>query len=62
VEGVWGEPSEAIARAAERLSADAICVGTHSRGTLAKVVLGSVSQALLGRTRRPVLVVPRRAE
>jgi nucleotide-binding universal stress UspA family protein len=62
VEVVWGEPSEAIARAAERVSADAICVGTHSRGTLAKAVLGSVSQALLGRTRRPVLVVPRRAE
>ncbi|HZN94959.1 MAG TPA: universal stress protein, partial [Myxococcales bacterium] len=61
-EVVWGEPSEAIARAAERLGADAICVGSHARGALAKVVLGSVSQALLGRTRRPVLVVPRRAE
>jgi nucleotide-binding universal stress UspA family protein len=61
-EVVWGEPSEAIARAAERMGADAICVGSHARGTLAKVVLGSVSQGLLGKTRRPVLVVPRRAE
>ena len=61
-EVVWGEPSEAIARAAERLGADAICVGSHARGTLAKAVLGSVSQALLGKTRRPVLVVPRRVE
>jgi len=62
VEVVWGEPSEAIARAAERMGADAICVGSHARGTIAKAVLGSVSQALLGRTRRPVLVVPRKAE
>jgi len=62
VEVVWGEPSAAIASAAERMGADAICVGSHSRGAVARVVLGSVSQALLGKTRRPVLVVPRRAE
>jgi nucleotide-binding universal stress UspA family protein len=62
VEVVWGEPSEAIASAAERMGADAICVGSRARGALAKAVLGSVSQALLGRTRRPVLVVPRKAE
>jgi len=62
VEVVWGEASEAIASAAERMGADAICVGSRARGAIAKAVLGSVSQALLGRTRRPVLVVPRRAE
>jgi nucleotide-binding universal stress UspA family protein len=62
VEVVWGEPSAAIASAAERMGADAICVGSHARRTVAKAVLGSVSQALLGKTRRPVLVVPRKAE
>jgi len=62
VQVVWGEPSAAIAAAAERMGADAICVGSHARGAVAKVVLGSVSQALLGKTRRPVLVVPRKAE
>jgi len=62
VEVVWGDPAEAIAHAAERVGADAICVGSHGRGALARAVLGSVSQALLGRTHRPVLVVPRRPE
>jgi nucleotide-binding universal stress UspA family protein len=56
---LWGEPSHAIAQAAERLDADAICVGSRARGSLAKAVLGSVSEALLARTDRPVLIVPR---
>ncbi|HVE82676.1 MAG TPA: universal stress protein, partial [Myxococcales bacterium] len=60
VEVVCGEPSEAIARAGERVDADAICVGSHGRGMLAKAVMGSTSEGLLGKTRRPVLVVPLR--
>jgi nucleotide-binding universal stress UspA family protein len=50
------DAAEAICQAAERLGVDLICLGTHGRTGLRKVVLGSVAQALLGKTRRPVLL------
>jgi nucleotide-binding universal stress UspA family protein len=48
-------PAEAIAQAAERLDVDLICMGTHGRGGVARTVLGSVAQAVLHHTQRPVL-------
>jgi len=51
------EPAAAIAAAAERFDADAICVASHARGGLTRVALGSVTEALLRKTHRPVLVV-----
>ena len=51
------EPSQAIAAAAERIDADAICAASHARGGLARLALGSVTEELLRRTHRPVLVV-----
>jgi len=48
--------AEAICQAAERLGVDLICVGTHGRTGLAKTVLGSVAQAMLALTHRPVLL------
>lgn len=51
------EPSVAIAAAAERIGADATCVASHARGGLARLALGSVTEELLRRTHRPVLVV-----
>jgi nucleotide-binding universal stress UspA family protein len=51
------EPSTAIAAAAERIDADAICVASHGRTGLARAALGSVSEALIRLTHRPVLVV-----
>lgn len=48
-------PAEAIAQAAERLDADLICVGTHGRGGLGRTLLGSVAQAVIQHTQRPVL-------
>jgi nucleotide-binding universal stress UspA family protein len=57
-EVVFGrEPAAAIAAAAERIDADAICVASHARGGLTRVALGSVTDALLRKTHRPVLVV-----
>jgi nucleotide-binding universal stress UspA family protein len=47
----------ALVQAAERLCVDAIVMGTHGRSGLKRAVLGSVTQALLLRTDRPVLVV-----
>jgi nucleotide-binding universal stress UspA family protein len=50
-------PSAAIAAAAERLDADVICVASHGRRGLARAALGSVTEELMRKTQRPVLVV-----
>jgi nucleotide-binding universal stress UspA family protein len=55
------DAAEAIGAAAERLGVDVVCLGTHGRTGLAEVVLGSVAQDVLRRTRRPVLLVRREA-
>ncbi|QSQ12282.1 universal stress protein [Myxococcus landrumensis] len=47
----------ALVQTAERLAVDAVVLGTHGRTGLKRVVLGSVTQAVLGRTERPVLLV-----
>jgi nucleotide-binding universal stress UspA family protein len=44
-------------QASERLGVNAIVMGTHGRSGLKRAVLGSVTQELLLRTDRPVLVV-----
>jgi len=59
VEVVTGEdPAHLIAAAAERFGADVICVGSRGRSGLARAILGSVSQGLIVRNGRPVLIVP----
>ena len=47
----------AIRQAAERFNADMICIGSHGRSGLAKTLLGSVAQAVMAASSRPVLVV-----
>lgn len=46
-----------VVQAAESLQADLIVMGSHGRSGLEKLVLGSVTQAVLSHTRLPVLVV-----
>jgi nucleotide-binding universal stress UspA family protein len=53
-----GQSGEAIVQAAERLRVDAIVLGSHGRGGVARAAVGSVSETVLRHTRRPVLVVP----
>jgi len=48
--------SSAICQAAERLGAELICLGTHGRTGLARVLLGSVARSVLEQTQRPVLL------
>jgi nucleotide-binding universal stress UspA family protein len=56
------EPAACIATAAERTDADVICVAAHGKGPVERLALGSVSQDLLGKTQRPVLIVRRNSE
>ena len=53
-----GHPPEEILNAAEKEGCDAIVLGTHGKGFLAHTFLGSVSSAVLNRTRKPVFIVP----
>lgn len=59
---IQGPTVEKILEEAERLDAGLVVVGSHGRGALARVLLGSVSEGVLRGSRRPVLVVPSRAE
>lgn len=55
------DAAQAISEAAARFGADLVCIGTHGRSGLAAAVLGSVAQAVIARSLRPVLVVRPRA-
>jgi len=56
---VWeGEPGPAIIEAAVAEAADLLVVGTHGRGRLERLVLGSVSDHVVRHAPCPVLIVP----
>jgi nucleotide-binding universal stress UspA family protein len=46
-----------VCAAAGQVDADAICLGTHGRSGLARVLLGSVAMRVLEDTERLVLLV-----
>lgn len=50
-------PWRGVVQTADALPADLIVMGSHGRSGLEKLVLGSVTQAVLAHTRRSVLVV-----
>ena len=52
-----GDAGETIVDAAEGESADLIVVGTHERGAVGRIFLGSVSDHVLRHARCPVMVV-----
>lgn len=52
-----GDPARAILRAAEEAGADLIVVGTNDHGALSRFLFGSVSDDVVHRADRPVLVV-----
>ena len=55
---VWtGDPGESIVSAAEAEGADLVVVGTHGRGTIGRLLLGSVSDHVVRNAPCPVLVV-----
>jgi nucleotide-binding universal stress UspA family protein len=57
-----GAPDVALLEMAERLAADAIVIGTRGRSGLAHVLLGSVAERVLRRSRLPVFTTRARAE
>jgi nucleotide-binding universal stress UspA family protein len=49
--------ARAIDEAAERAGADAICMGSHGRSGVKRAIVGSVTEAVMRQSRRPVFVV-----
>jgi nucleotide-binding universal stress UspA family protein len=54
---VRGNAAKAIVRKAQEEDADLIVMGTHGRGGVRRLVLGSVAEAVARRSRIPVLLV-----
>jgi nucleotide-binding universal stress UspA family protein len=55
---VWtGDPGDQIVAAAEAEGVDMIVVGSHGRGTVGRLLLGSVSEHVVRNASCPVLVV-----
>ena len=60
---IWeGEPGESIVDAAVAEGADLIVVGSHGRGAVGRVLIGSVSDHVVRNAPCPVLVVRQSAE
>lgn len=55
---VEGPPAKAIVDEAARMDADLIILGSHGFGAVFKMLLGSVSSAVLKKAACPVLIVP----
>jgi nucleotide-binding universal stress UspA family protein len=53
-----GVPAERLAEIADDVDAELIVVGSRGRGAFKAAFLGSVSSALVGVARCPVLIVP----
>ena len=55
---VHGATVETILKMAEELEVDMIVVGSHGRGAMHQLLVGSVSEGILHNSRCPVIVVP----
>jgi len=53
-----GNPVEEILKVADEEDCDVIVLGSHGKGFLEQTFLGSVSNSVLLRTRKPVFVIP----
>jgi nucleotide-binding universal stress UspA family protein len=56
---VWeGEPAEAILSASEAESADIVVLGSHRRGRIGRIVMGSVSNRVAEQAHCQVAIIP----
>ena len=53
-----GDPVKRIEALAEEIGADVVCLGATGKGTVARALLGSISQLVLRTSSVPVLIVP----
>lgn len=51
-----GRPADEIVRVCEEVAADLLVIGSHGKGLLKRVVLGSVAESTLQRANCPVLI------
>lgn len=58
IEIVEGYPAEEILKKAKSLKCDAIIMGTHGKGMLSFMFLGSVAEKVLRHSNKPVIVIP----
>jgi len=58
IEVVHGHTVPEILKAAERINADVIVMGTHGKGAISHTFLGSVAEKVLHKSKRPVFVIP----
>jgi nucleotide-binding universal stress UspA family protein len=58
IEVLHGEPVPTILATADRLDADLIVLGSHSKGRLHYAFLGSVAEKILHKSHRAVFIVP----
>lgn len=57
VEVSWGQPDRVILNAAREFGAHLIVLATHGRGGMARLAMGSVTQAVLHRSMVPLMIV-----
>ena len=57
---VQGPIVDTVLEHADRLGADLIVTGSHGHGAVYHLLVGSISEGLVARSTRPVLVVPAR--
>lgn len=59
---VQGATVETILEKAEELGVDAIITGSHGRSAMYKLLVGSVSEGLLHKTKIPLVIIPAKNE
>jgi nucleotide-binding universal stress UspA family protein len=58
VQVVMGNPAEEILKKMDELKADILILGMHGRDIIRHTFLGSVSERILHRIRKPVYIIP----
>ncbi len=58
IQVVYGDPAAEILKKADDMDADVVIMGTHGKGVISHAFLGSVSEKVLHRIRRPVYIIP----
>jgi nucleotide-binding universal stress UspA family protein len=58
IDVVSGNPAAEILRKAQEINADVVIMGSHGKGIIPHAFLGSVSEQVLHRIRKPVFIIP----